>query len=231
MRAGVDGAGGDYLAAVYDDGYSYRLFGSFEELWDELSGADPILVDVPIGLRNDGEPRDCDTEARRRVRRGVVFPTPSRPAVYEDVYEAAKETNERVTGGKSLSRQTWNICPLIREVDEFLDDRREAHGTVRESHPELCLWSLNGGETVGSSKKTDDGYEERVAVLERHEPRAREALADATDALSDEPGVARDDVVDALALAVSAGYETETVPEDPPADGRGLRVSITYPRP
>ena len=174
MHVGVDGAGGDWLAGVHEAGeYSYSLFGSFGELWEELRTAEVILVDIPIGLRNDGEPRACDTEARRHVRRGVVFPTPSRPAAYEDDYGSAKAINERTTGGKSLPRQTWNICPLIREVDEFLANTAEARGTVRESHPELCLRYLNNGETVTTRLQPHKGSAVTASVVRSLPPLTR----------------------------------------------------------
>ena len=227
MILGVDGAGGDWLVAEVESGdYGFALFSSVFDLWEEYGDeADLLLADVPIGLRNDGEPRRCDREARKRVRRGTVFPTPSRPALGESTYEEAKRKNELVTGGKSLSRQTWNILPLIRQVDELLDKHPGACGVVRESHPEVCFWALNGRETVGSNKKTDEGYEERVGVLENHEPSARSLVRAAEEA---GVSVKRDDAVDAVALAVTARGEIETIPDDPPTDGRGLPMEMVY---
>jgi len=235
---GVEGAGGNWLSATTVlEGSSgtrevtYSLFESFEILWENHRNADLILVDVPIGLRNDGEPRRCDTEARKRTRRGSVFPTPSRLAAssYDEGYETTKRINERVTGGKSLSRQTYNILPLIHEVDSFLREHPEARGVVRESHPEVCFWSLNAAETVDSKKQTEEGYTERVEVLEKYYPRAQEVIKSGVSKEDDKKaGVSRDDFVDALALTITACGELGTLPENPPTDGQGLPMEMVY---
>ena len=75
---------------------------------------------------------------------------------------------------------------------------------VREVHPELCFWGLNGGQAMLHRKKTRDGFAERMAILERMLPEsartAREALAKYL-----RRDVARDDIADALvALATAA---------------------------
>ena len=71
MYLGVDGANGGWLVAKYDGSYSFDYLSSFSEVWEKhrteaRKGApERVLVDIPIGLRNDGEPRRCDTEARK----------------------------------------------------------------------------------------------------------------------------------------------------------------------
>jgi predicted RNase H-like nuclease len=230
MILGVDGANGGWLVAEYDGTYSFSYIPSFFSVWKEYGiDADEkpegVLVDVPIGLRNDGEPRECDTEARKRVRNGTVYPTPCRPVLYEDTYEEAKATNEEMTGGKSLTTQTWSIIPLIREVDNVLDEYEEARGIVREAHPELCFWALNDGETVKSKKQTREGYEERLRILGEQSPEVRKAAEAATERFED-TGVKPDDVADALALAVTAQGKLRTIPENPPTDEQGLPMEM-----
>lgn len=233
MHLGIDGADGGWLIAKHDSGsYSIDYLSSFSEVWERYAtgtGETPedILVDIPIGLRNDGEPRRCDTEARKRVRSSTVYPTPSRPALYESTYEEAKRTNERVTGGTSLSIQTWNIMALIREVDETLDRHKEARGLVREAHPEVCFWALNGGEAVRTKKQTQEGYRERVGILEEVHTEAKEATTEAVKSYSG-TGIDRDDIVDAVCLAVTARGELDTLPEDPPTDGRGIPMEMVF---
>lgn len=233
MYLGIDGADGGWLVAEHKGGsYDFEYLPSFSRVWKRYAinadkKPDRVLVDIPIGLRNDGEPRGCDTEARKRVRSSTVYPTPSRPALYEDTYEEAKRTNEEVTGGKSLSVQTWNITPLIKEVDEVLVEYEGARGTVREAHPELCFWALNGGETVETKKQTEEGHRERLEILEGADPEAREATDRAVERYGG-TGVDRDDIADAVALAVTARGELETVPEEPPTDGRGLPMEMVF---
>lgn len=234
MHLGVDGANGGWLVVKRDgDSYEFEYLPSFFSVWKEYAldaEEEPkrVLVDIPIGLRNDGEPRECDTKARKRVRNGTVYPTPSRPALHESTYEEAKETNEEVTGGTSLPVQTWNIMPLIREVDEVLDESEGARGVVREAHPELCFWALNDGETVETKKQTKEGHRERIRILEEADSDTREAAERAVDRFKG-TGVDRDDIADALCLAVTAQGELNTLPEDPPRDDRGLPMEMALP--
>jgi predicted RNase H-like nuclease len=116
--------------------------------------------------------------------------------------------------------------PLIREVDDFLGETEEAVGLVREAHPELCFWALNGGETVKSKKQTQEGYEERLSVLREVDKTAGEAVVEGTEEYGDEAD--RDDVVDAVALAVTAQGDLETLPEEPPRDERGLPMEMVH---
>jgi len=233
MYLGIDGASGGWLVAKHDGGsYAFDYLSCFSEVWEKYGlGAEGkpehILVDIPIGLRDDGEPRRCDTEARKRVRRGTVYPTPSRPALHETTYEEAKKTNERVTDGTSLSVQTWNIMPLIREVDEVLARHDEACGLIREAHPELCFWALNGYETVRSKKQSKEGYRERMEILEKAHTETQEAAVEAVNRYSNTE-VCRDDIVDALCLTVTAQGELDTVPSNPPTDDRGLPMEMVF---
>ena len=68
---------------------------------------------------------------------------------------------------KSLSAQSINIIPKIRELDEFLDDHREYKNVLCESHPELCFTRLNG-KALMMKKKTAEGLEERRSILEKY---------------------------------------------------------------
>lgn len=176
------------------------------------TGADPVLVDIPIGLSDDGQ-RACDAAAREVLasdRTGSVFPTPCREAVYAPSYEAAKAVNEARTG-RSVTVQTWNVVPRIREADALLAAVPAAREVVRESHPEVCFAAL-ADEPVAHSKTTDEGVAERLSALETVAP----GLPGLYDALVERfvtepapharrlPADAADDVLDALALAATA---------------------------
>ena len=142
MYVGVDGCPDGWLAVCYaDSGFRRADFHrTIADLWAAHRDADRILIDVPIGLREDSsEPRACDTAARTVLapdRHNSVFPTPVRAAAREDSYAEAKAVQERLTDG-SLNRQTWGITPKIDEVDRFLLETHAARGTVRASHPEV----------------------------------------------------------------------------------------------
>lgn len=220
MYLGIDRTGGGWLTAENDgDAYSFEKYPSIFSVWknhvlDADRDLEQILVDVPIGLRDDGEPRECDTAARKRARSSTVFPTPTHAAVFESAYVDAKQTNlEETDGEKSLNTQTWSITPGIREVHELFDKYPDAQDLMRESHPEVCLWALNDHQTVESKKKTDEGFDERVEILAPHGEHVRDSIDDAIERFA-MSGVKPDDFVDALALAITAAGDLASLPDD-----------------
>ena len=236
LRAwGADGCRKGWLfVALGEGGREFGVVSSLEELVRRAAPDDPIFVDIPIGLPDAGDRgRRCDLEARRRLspRRGSsVFPAPSRPAVYAGNYEEAQRKNREAVG-KGLSKQTWAIGPKIREADELLRRRPELRGRLREAHPELCFFGLAGAPMV-HSKKTRQGFRERLAVLELHLPRARDLVA---AAFLEHGGfdAGRDDVVDATVVALCALHAGDCVslPEATEVDGRGIPMEIVYWKP
>ncbi len=96
-------------------------------------------------------------------------------------------------------------------------------------HPEVAFWALNGRQPLRSPKKRTAGIEERLRILEVHYPRARECF-DACSAKYLRKRVARDDIVDAIAGAVTARFAPHlaTLPADPPLDDEGLPMEIVY---
>lgn len=267
--AGVDWAGTGWFAVVLDGDESADVLNEADlsvdtspdaaidagtDVYPSLlnvvheTGADPVLVDIPIGLSDDGQ-RACDAAAREVLdasRTGSVFPTPCREAVYASSYEAAKAVNE-VRTGRSVTVQTWNVVPRIREADALLAAVPAAREVVRESHPEVCFAALADGP-VAHSKTTDEGVAERLSALETVAP----DLPGLYDALVERfvtepapharrlPADAADDVLDALGLAATAlvgraqapvgaePWSLATLPADPPTDGQGLPMEMVY---
>lgn len=239
---GVDGCPDGWLVLRLDEHGEprARCFASFVDVWEAHADAETILVDVPIGLREEsGEPRPCDSEARRLLghpRSTSVFEPPVRAALAADTYEQARAINE-AHAGKSLSAQSWGIAGKIREVDRFLRATEPARGTVREAHPEVCLWALNGRQAMRTSKtrEPEAAFRERRAVLERVCPGAGREL----DALDEQLACSGsiDDLVDAFALAQAAHPMTgplASLPSDEAADdedAHGLPMRIHHPEP
>ena len=90
MYIGIDGSPDGWLAAWYDeDGYvNSGFFSHIDELWDQHGeAADTVLIDVPIGLREDSaKKRPCDDAARDKLgspRQRSVFAVPIRDAVHK----------------------------------------------------------------------------------------------------------------------------------------------------
>jgi Uncharacterized conserved protein len=146
MYIGVDGCVDGWVTVCYDnEGYTEtRLYADIEELWyNHGESAETILIDIPIGLREDSNAkRPCDDVARQKLspnRYSSVFPVPVRDAVYAESYEAAKAAQERQTDG-SLGVQSWNIADKIAQLDAFLrETESDAVGVIREAHPEVCV--------------------------------------------------------------------------------------------
>ena len=231
---GIDGcpAGWFYVGI---DGKGAINFGVLEKFSDAglLAGrAKLILVDIPIGLVSSGATgRLCDTEARKAIsaRGSSVFPAPARAALLEHSYRAGSEANHRATG-KKLSAQTWNIVPKIREVDDFMRSQ-DFRGKIREMHPEVAFWALNDRKPLQHGKKNFDGAEERLDILERFVPSARDCYEDALNTYK-RKDVAADDILDALVGAVTAMHMPNigTLPGNPSRDEEGLAMEIVYAR-
>lgn len=233
IAVGADGCKGGWLALRVRDGRlaNARLFVDADALWSAWGDAELLLLDVPIGLPDEGPERRCDLEARRvlgRPRAASVFPAPSRPALLAADYEAACRINE-LRSGRRLSRQTWAIMPKIREVDALLAAEPRARGRCRESHPEVCFWAL-AGRPMRGAKRTPQGQWERIKVLGRVMPAAPLVVRRVMNAFP-RRFLACDDVLDALALAVTAALASggsRTVPDEPERDARGLPMEMVH---
>lgn len=239
---GVDGCPEGWFAVRLEgNDWQVAVYPNIAELWANERECELILIDIPIGLPNNEQPRrNCDGEARRllgRPRSSSVFSPPGRAALYAGMYQEASEAN-REEIGVGLSRQTWAILPKIREVDEFLTANTPARCIVRECHPELCFWGLSGlafGErkAVAQSKKTDQGREDRRAIL-----RAIDPIADCIFNYAREQyrrsAVADDDIIDAIAAAFTArrgpgGLATLPSLPERQVDAHGLKMEMVYP--
>ncbi len=229
---GVDGcrSGWFYIALRGDD---YR-FGVVPKLAQLVAVESPrcVLLDIPMGLpTRDAMPRSCDRFARQVLgpRRSSVFSAPIREVLEVADYHQANTLCKTLTG-RGLSRQTFNIMPKIAEVDGLLRACPAAQRTLREAHPELCFWGLAGSEPMTHNKKTQAGFDERLGIVAGHWPTAREAVAESL-ARYTRSEVVRDDVLDALALALTAAQpsaQLKTLPARPEHDSRGLPMEMVY---
>ncbi|OOG28155.1 hypothetical protein B1C78_02070 [Thioalkalivibrio denitrificans] len=230
---GLDGCrAGWFMVSMDEDGDAdFRMLCAIDELSAYLPDAAVALIDVPIGLRGrHTDERQCDREARKRLppgRKSSVFPAPSRCALDGNSYAEASELNRACTG-RGLSRQTFAIIPKICEVDRFMGVTPYRH-KVREIHPEVCFWALNGERAMTFRKKSRAGYEERLAVLERYCPGAASLVARALGTYRRRE-VARDDVLDAFVGAVTAAHHgsLKQVPDVPERDETGLPMEIVF---
>ena len=206
MYVGVDSCPAGWIAiSGCSAGLAYAVFHSIDELVRAHESAELILLDIPIGLPSAAFPaRPCDGLARRFLgrRASSVFSAPCRKAAHSGSIAEARATNLAELG-VSLSAQAWGICDKIAEVDAFLQSRHHGSPRVREMHPEICFWSLNGGHPMRHAKKTKAGAAERLMLLDAIDPRAgglcRQVLAETL-----RRDVQRDDILDALIGCLTA---------------------------
>ena len=231
---GVDGckAGWFYFKLLGSADPEYDRVDTLAEVVDLANARDLILVDIPIGLPKEGTResafRKCDDEARTALdkRKSSVFPVPRREVVdsllgtlkigeTDDALgsRAWKWTNVRPVLRKSglsvekgegrITAQSFAILPKIVEADELFRLPGGAEKMVRETHPEVCFWALNGKKSMKFAKKHGVGFLDRVCLLEKCHEGAKNAIFEACR----DPrngGVGSDDIVDAMACAVTA---------------------------
>lgn len=235
MFVGADGCKAGWFAVLLTENRDWEVgvFTNVFELWNKYRSAQLILLDIPIGLREKGpEERKCDKRARELLgpnRASSIFPVPCRPAIYADSYENACDINKQMTG-RSLSLQTWNIIPKIREVDILLSEDEYARSRIREIHPEICFWALAGGHPMEHSKKEREGLLERKKILQSIYPWTGDIVAYALSTYR-RKDVKEDDVLDALSAAVTAVvgvHNLVSIPDESEFDSYGLPMEMVY---
>ncbi len=238
---GIDGCPSGWLTVKITgyDSVTLSIYDTIRSIWTDNRDAELLLIDIPIGLPDSGNgTRACDAEARnvlKPYRAPSVYPVPCRKALYAENYKQASAVNKKLTG-KGLSKQSWMISPKIREVDTFLLSNHEARGKIREIHPEVLFWALNGGGAMKHNKRTDEGFSERVAVIARYSKFCAEILRgneriNINIRLSQKLKYSRDDIVDAFAAALTGRLSSgilNTLPESPSRDGEGLPMEMVY---
>ena len=227
---GIDGCPSGWLAVSLCDGdLHWALAGTIASLIQQLPSTGAIYIDIPIGLSSLTS-RDCDIAARRYLgpaRRSSIFPAPLRQLLSCSEYQQANALSRSIQD-KGLSIQSWNIVPKIREVDTYLQQQTKLQRRLRESHPEVAFQAL-AGKPLCWPKKKPEGLKERLALLDRNHPAALSCYESIVSATK-RGDVARDDIVDAMCLALMAcgGRQLCTLPAKPSHDETGLPVEICY---
>ena len=232
---GIDGCKDGWFCVSLDadEGWSYRVIPDAQSLAELLRHAGSVLIDIPIGLLDTGtSERQCDKDGRKLLtpkRCSSVFPAPARQTLQASSYEQAQLIN-RNANGRGLSQQSWNIVAKIREIDDLLLSQTSLQGVVRECHPELCFWALNNKQAMQYNKKTEQGKQERLSILENYFASCHQLFEQACSQFLRRQ-VADDDIIDAMVCAVTAkhGYNNySTVPALPEHDVHGLAMEMVY---
>jgi predicted RNase H-like nuclease len=232
---GIDGCKDGWFCVSLDESedWSYRVVSSSQSLGEHIRHANCVLIDIPIGLLDSGaDERQCDTRARQLLtwpRSSSVFPSPARQSLLANDYQQALTINRDSTG-RGLSKQTWAIVPKIREIDNMLATYLDLQSVVRECHPELCFWALNGQSAMQYNKKVKAGKQERLAILQQYFKPCQQLFEQASAEFLRRQ-VAHDDIIDAMVCAVTAklGYnDYRTIPPLPVKDTHGLPMEMVF---
>lgn len=221
---GADWMKGKWLAVeLRNNIVHYNTFDSIEELCEKYENVDFILIDVPIGLPESAEQAEArpDKPARAYLknahRKSSIFPVPFRQMVYaenqKEFWNIAKSLNAKTTP------QSYAIIKCIRQVDEFLQNNPSWKNKLLESHPECAFQALNNGEGLEFSKHTDEGIELRTKILSKYVKSIKSLLIMA-------PKEAREDILDALCLAITSKLGVKSIPENPKVDSVELKMQI-----
>ena len=232
---GVDGCKAGWIGVGLsdDDGCpKIEVCADFSDMLNHFSDASLILVDTPIGLCEDGKPsfRACDIEARHllKERRSSVFRVASRRFVkaamenpdwgfgkvdvVKNRYDVAKEwLNCHVDGEGSFTSQEFYIIPKIDQVDKALPLAKNDPREIREAHPEVCFMALSKEIQPMSHKKSEPlGFEERIEILRHCAHNVDAVYGQARRKEPRKSQLADDDILDALALAITAKLGLES---------------------
>jgi predicted RNase H-like nuclease len=199
---GIDGCGGGWVAVTLDgagagtgpaDAGVPAVTVTVARTLDALALDGVTGIDMPLGLLATGW-RTADLLARRALgRRGsCVFAIPPRPVWEQPAYANANQRCRELTG-RGMSIQAWGLRHKLLEADAFR--RTAAAPPLYEVHPELSFAALADGAPLAESKHTRSGLAIRRALLIQ----AGIALPPRV------PGASEDDLLDAAAVAWSAG--------------------------
>ena len=233
---GADGYRDGWLVVLWhpaSETIRRRTVPDVEALLDLPEAPAVLGIDMVIGCPDHAEPggRRCDREARHLLghpRGASVFSPPAYDALRADSYDDAQRRN-RASGpdAPGLSKQTFYLMPKMRALAKRMTPALQ--NRVREVHPELAFYAMNGDAAVAASKHSDDGRTARADLLEAH---GFSDVRSSMDAFTGS-GVGADDVIDAHAACWTArrirdGTAERCPSRDEPAprNDRSLRMEI-----
>ena len=232
MYLGIDGFSNGWCCCSFNGDMTIKIIPEIKSILD-YENYSKILIDIPIGLSSKNVERKIDSQMRKLLpsgRKNSVFNAPSRKSAYSNTYDEAKKSEIELTG-KSLSIQSWNITNKIKEVDQFLTINSQLTNNVYESHPELCFYYLNNMKPLIFSKKTIDGFNERMKILNHYHHQSQELLDDFFKK-NKKTGIKKDDIADSMVLCISAKNWIKngkrTINNQPTKDEKGISFGIHF---
>jgi predicted RNase H-like nuclease len=235
--AGVDGCRSGWVAAFVrpaDGETRVRIVPRFADVLDAPEAPAHVAVDIPIGLPDrigpDGRGPERAIRPLLGARQSSVFAVPPRAAVFAPDFRAACAAALAASDPpRKVSKQLFMIAPKICEVDALLRAGAACVDRVREVHPELAFWRLNGDRALDQPKKVKGVcYEPGLAL--RRSLLVAAGLPASVVMAAPPKGAGADDLLDALACATVArrlfARMARPFPDPPGRDRYGLTVAI-----
>ena len=239
MLAGVDGCRNGWIIAFgrswpSHEPLSIEFCPEFKAVLEITQTCDVVAVDMPIGVPDESEIRECDLCAQKALgrQRNSVFLTPPRSCL-EAKTPSEFQTMHQTARGKGAGLPVWGIVPKIIEVNRILEERLSIDPRLQERiiefHPELT-WQRISGSFKLSSKREAEGILQRFGLLEELSAGSLPAFP---QKISGKPAI--DDVLDAvvgIAAAQSFMDRRDRLQRhpttEPKMNQRGLRMEIWY---
>jgi predicted RNase H-like nuclease len=212
LVAGADVTKGHWIVVVIRDGNFDRatVTKNLADFLEETAGLKVLAVDIPIGLPEGKEHRQCDLAAKTflKPRSSSVFFTPPRVVIEQSTYAKANRVSKHEFA-RGISQQAYALRTKILEVDPIAahDDR------IIEVHPEVTFRAMKG-EALPYSKHSWNGQAERRRLV------AGEGI-DLPDHIPDAGKVPPDDLLDAAAAAWTAWRVARDEAGVPPKSAKG----------
>jgi len=233
MFVGIDGYIDGWCCCIIHDGVRIELHKNLTTLFENIGINNLTLIDMPVGLSSKNFERFIDFKLRTYLpknKKSSVFTAPCREAVLSNDYNSAKKANQIITN-RSISIQSWNISKKIKELDRFLISQKKNKLSIKESHPEFCFVNLNNNNPLIHSKKTKDGYNERLSILIRNLEGIEMVVKKSIEKFKKEK-VKKDDILDSIVLALTSKYwqknGSRTITQNPEKDEMGIPFEIYY---
>ena len=226
--AGADGCKAGWVVVLREVGTGKMEVRVAARIADVLKWKESPKV-LCVGLLDRAVPggRDCNKVARALLgqpRGSSVFSPPARRTLKARNFTEALRLN-RGTGRQApgISLEGFGILSKIREVNEFISPSLQKR--VLEVHPEVSFYELNRRVPVVEPKRKGAGRKRRIQLLEKAWRTRVSPMIE-----SRPRGVARDDIIDAMAACWTAERVLKKkglpLPLQPPRDSRGLRMEI-----
>lgn len=204
---GIDGCKEGWVLVYIQNGFlEYSIGSSLVELLHPFEPeSSSLLIDMPVVLLNatsQFQKRPCDVAARKLLgkKSAAVFSPPVEETLDGVNYQEACQLNQEVTG-KKISLQAWYLFPKIRDLRSFLKQCPQWNPVIKESHPELVFQRFNQLKPLRFSKKTKEGIQERLSILQSIKSSSN-FFYEKVYKTTKRNKIAADDLLDAMALSI-----------------------------